>query len=72
MMVEIGMARNMRKRYYIESDVRYVESELFNRVIPVRHIQDIPSDIPAYAPLYAPSGIMFFMIELGNYRLTIR
>lgn len=72
MMVEIGMARNMRKRYYIESDVRYVESELFNRVIPVRHIQDIPSDIPAYAPLYAPSGIMFFMIELGNYRLTIK
>lgn len=72
MMVEIGIARNMRERYYIESDVRYVESELFNHVIPVRHIQDIPSDIPAYAPLYAPSGIMFFMIELGNYRLTIK
>lgn len=72
MMLEIGIARNMRERYYIESDVRYVESELFNRVIPVRHIQDIPSDIPAYAPLYAPSGIMFFMIELGNYRLTIK
>lgn len=72
MMVEIGMARKMRERYYTESDIRYVESALFNRVIPVRHIQDIPGDIPAYAPLYAPSGIMFFMIELGNYRLTIK
>lgn len=72
MMVEIGMARKIRERFYTESDIRYVESSLFNRVIPVRHIHDIPSDIPAYAPLYAPSGIMFFMIELGNYRLTIK
>ena len=69
---EIGMARLLRERYYTESDIRYVESALYNRVIPVRHIQDIPNNIPAYSPFDAPSDIMFFMVELGKYRLTIK
>lgn len=72
LMVETGMAMELRERYYVGSDVRYVESAMFRHVIPVVHIHDMPGGVPAYMPLYAPSQIAFFMIEIGSHRLTIK
>lgn len=70
--VPIGMALWLREKYYKESDIRYVESAMFKSIIPVEHFHDIPDNVPAYAPHYAPTDILFFMIEIGGYRLTIK